>query len=772
MLKTEVGEVMLKFFSKAAPAMVLAALCLGHPIHAQDTVTAPLDATTPSSSSGIEDINKALEALSQELLLSLPPAGTYAIQSLNDATSGVPEALLTQISSSLSSSLMVASNFEINLIDQSQQNSAWANAVEFNGADFEAMVAASDFSAMIVLKTRATNTGIEISLQAIGATSADAGQVLASTQVKMVQLNWAEFASADLTDKTAKKIEDIQAQLEKLKSSNEPIQDATEFAEFLHNAELYKASGDVENTISNLESAIKLDPTFVDIVTDLTQFLVQKYGSENARKYLEKRLQSYLSDGMFKYALLVIDPNFDDGVFAYLMDDPNYYDGLNDYYEKTVFPPLAAKWLWGAGKQAMVQRNPSSPQYNVDFVLLQSARLVIRSFQSGEFQTHFLNKLRAAEIANLDEAKALEKDLNRVEYSVFKIEYQRGSDAPHFPSDPNFKLYSFYPSVATDQITGGDDFLDENQNIVNLNGIAELIITDEVDITKPILIRFLSDEGAPDYPGPSIIDISKDGTVFNEGGLPVNLTKPEGNYENTIGNNRWLWASGIVQSLIGHRYIYSVEYTDLNGQSRFVENTYVYAAPEYAAENYLLSEKIKLIEGGFSYDGSTDWTYERNGVIGFSPSGDGASQQNASPQSNENSSGLGDFSSLGTCVNDVGSVFYPTNIDEYVSLRSDPATDANILKKVFKGEKLERADRTVYTGLNSPTQNQCYELCMAESETGRINTSNLAICVNDNSLWLKLRTSDGVEGYISTKFLGVPTSDFSSSEGGAYEEGD
>jgi hypothetical protein len=420
MLKTEVGEVMLKFLSKAVPAIALAALCLGHPVHAQDTVTAPLEATTPSSSSGIEDINKALEALSQELLLSLPPAGTYAIKNVDDATSGVPEALLTQISSSLSSSLMVASNFEMNLIDQSQQNSAWANAVEFNGADFEAMVAASDFSAMIVLKTRANNTGIEISLQAIGATAADAGQVLASTQVKMVPLNWAEFASADLTDKTAKKIEDIQAQLEQLKSSNEPIQDATEFAEFLHNAELYKASGDVENTISNLESAIKLDPTFVDIVTDLTQFLVQKYGSENAKKYLEKRLQTYLSDGMFKYALLVIDPNFDDGVFAYLMDD------------ETVFPPLAAKWLWGAGKQAMVQRDASSPKYDVDFVLLRSARLVIRSFQSGEFQTHFLNKLRAAEIANLDEAKALETNLNRLEYSLFTTEYQRGSGSSYY----------------------------------------------------------------------------------------------------------------------------------------------------------------------------------------------------------------------------------------------------------------------------------------------------------------------------------------------------
>ena len=122
MLKTEVGEVMLKFLSKAAPAIALAALCLAHPIHAQDTVTAQLDATTPSSSSGIEDINKALEALSQELLLSLPPAGTYAIKNVHDATSGVPEALLTQISSSLSSSLMVASNFEMNLIDQSQQN--------------------------------------------------------------------------------------------------------------------------------------------------------------------------------------------------------------------------------------------------------------------------------------------------------------------------------------------------------------------------------------------------------------------------------------------------------------------------------------------------------------------------------------------------------------------------------------------------------------------------------------------------------------------------
>jgi hypothetical protein len=455
--------------------------------------------------------------------------------------------------------------------------------------------------------------------------------------------------------------------------------------------------------------------------------------------------------------------------------------------------------------------------------------------------------------------------------------------------------------------------LDSNQKTGTISGVSDLIITDEVDITKPIWILARNPFAQSDEDLSVRVDITKDGTVFDDFGLPVDATKGEG--EMWIGGdrdqNRWLWAPGIVQSLVcGSGNISDVEYTDIYGQTKHISNFYLYATPEYALESGISIDNLnpeidistKLLSNGFSYSGSFDWSDARGEAKGFSPSGKADNESDylvdyfhlktcqaiymsefypmnideyaslrsdASTEAsilrkvlkgeklervdtgvyvtggqcydlcasekpgstvdqlilsnciNDNSiwlklrtpdgiegyistkflglagflpsdgsawvkgdtesayaltdigqPSLTDFSTLGTCINDVGSVFYPTNIDEYVSLRLDPATDARMIGKVFKGEKLERADLTVYTGLNSPTQNQCYELCKAESETGRINTSNLAICIKDNSLWLKLRTSDGVEGYISTKFLGVPTSDFSSSEGGAYEEGD
>ena len=327
--------------------------------------------------------------------------------------------------------------------------------------------------------------------------------------------------------------------------------------------------------------------------------------------------------------------------------------------------------------------------------------------------------------------------------------------------------------MATDRITFGDYCLDSNQNIGTISGVSDLIITDEVDITKPILI-FASNPFARSDEELSVrTDITKDGTVFDDLGLPVGAEKSEGTLWVTgdRDQNRWLWAPGIVQSLVcGTGGIFDVEYTDIYGQTKNISNVYLHATPEYAAENSISIQNsnpesyasTKLLVNGFSYDGSFDWTGSRSETKGFSPSS----------EVNNESDYLVNYFYLKSCHAKFMSEFYPMNIDEYVSLRSDPSTEASVLRKVLKGEKLERIDTAVYLGLNSPTQRQCYDLCASQTITGLppIDLPTLSNCINDNSLWLKLRTPDGIEGYISTKFLGL--AGFLPNDGSASVNGD
>ena len=210
------GLVMLKsnYYTGAALIALLASTSIPPVLAQESPVTEEALSTegTVASASGMEQINQALEALTAELMQSLSPTGTYAVKSANDTTSGVPEDLLTQMTSSLQSSLMLASDFQITLIDQAQLQAAWSNAVEFNGADFEKLVENANFDALIVLHTRATPKGIDMSLQAIGATGENSGLVIASSKTASIGIDWNSMAGVDVGG-IDQKIEELDAKI-------------------------------------------------------------------------------------------------------------------------------------------------------------------------------------------------------------------------------------------------------------------------------------------------------------------------------------------------------------------------------------------------------------------------------------------------------------------------------------------------------------------------------------------------------------------------------
>lgn len=885
---------MLKFLSKAAPAIALAALCLGHPVYAQDTVTAPLDATTPSSGSEIEDINKALEALSQELLLSLPPAGTYAIKSANDTTSGVPEDLLTQITSSLQSSIMIASDFQITIIDQAQLQEAWAGAVEFNGADFENLVANANFEALIVIHTRATETSVELSLQAVGATSENAGQTIASTSIKSINLDWKKLSGIDIEgiDET---IEEIKAKLSALEDEGKVIESPSNWLEFYSNSKRYAEDRNIDAALNSLENALLGKPEFFDPAFDFAKLVRAKYGTSNATKFVQKRIAGK------------IRPDHETVIMMLLGEAEISYPDIVGPDGKFSNAVVAAVWFWGEGQTILAKRdadfskasssNISYSSYEFDFYLLGAIRTVIEADISGSLGSLFYDIKVQNEILRVSEMEAIEQKINRVEYQFDGMMYDYGfsdlalehngiwkapagpvtlgeviklkpiqilsrawyeidwsgfaSDNPwlsfgtkscgvDFCALDNFvngglsqqcnagtqssvldetidieipeliemdfstSEYTEYASnlfderspyippryadlcILVDTVMNGGLVRKEKDGYFWISGPANLLITDSVDIQKPIIATFGTKWALGGETNASLtLDISKDGSYVYKKGFPLATSREEDSISFNANKfaGGWFYIPGFVEGALLTGPLEVVTYTDTLGRVKTVSNVYV-AKGSYTDQFYLPAQQLSFVRINGIRSGSYGDDYEnpKSGVLDGSPfaeviearpfDDENIGSENTAPESYENSSSVADFSTLGTCVNWNDSAFYPTNIDEYVSLRSDPSTDANILRKVFKGEKLEAADTYTYFGANSPTARQCYDLCKAESETGRINTSNLAMCIDDNSLWLKLRTSDGIEGYISTKFLGVPTSDFSSSEGGAYEEGD
>jgi hypothetical protein len=618
------------------------------------------ESSTPAVA--VDQINQAIEALATELMTSLPPTGTYAVKNANDTSSGAPEDLLAQITSTLQTSLMVASNFSLTLIDQAQLQESWANAVEFNGADFETMVSQANFDALIVLNTRATPAGLEISLQAVGATSIDAGQILASTKLRSVDINWNEFKSVDYSEKMSDKVLEIQRQLEVLKSQNEPVLKPTTFADHYHNATIYKKNNEGLKEIASLENALRIEPKFYDVLSDLLQVLVKVFGTEAASKFVEARLTTFLPPEMVEYSMIMLEFEGSDDFPAIIQSHLTSMEDSNS----DELSPLAAQWIKSSEStflQSLRNRQKNLSQYPGGepgtardlYNFLSAVRIVMRSYNSGEFQKLFLDTNRSYAAAEIEKMRDFEREFNQVEYATFSTTFDQDQGLIHFytkwqyneqrlpisselvevkkpntlnvtkvdiddvwapcnfkavdvvpkleledprvlvnfpvkftdPSDPKFKEGDFwyeFPGlpidVFTDRIVFSDackDALEEyrssgwNIETEKIRGLHRLLITDEVDVSKPIILEFNqeeSEQGMLTYK----VDISTDGTYFLQGGAPINSTSVEGFDVFPAENNGWLFAPGIVQSSLYSGGLVSVSYTDIFGVEKTIVN--------------------------------------------------------------------------------------------------------------------------------------------------------------------------------------------------------
>lgn len=450
------GLVMLKSkYSRSVALVALLASTSISPLAAQETPAIGEAVTTDGTmapNAGIEQINQALEALTAELMQSLSPKGTYAVKSANDTTSGVPKDLLTQMTSSLQSSLMLASDFQVTLIDQAQLQTAWSNAVEFNGADFEKLVENANFDALVILHSRATEIGIEISLQAVSTEPSTSGVTIAATSSKNISINWESVAGIDV-NLIKSQYEKVLAEIEALQKDGTDISFATAdtFSEKYVLAKRLAQAGDNTNAINLLVECVEENTQFADPAIMLSNLLLFQFGDEGRRKYIDKKLNS-LPVGQLKLIQAMGDANIysNHEVIELGFDSPALHVITLGKILSGPFQESKARLSSSSlGVMADETRRPILSDLVVTFVGWDLARRIDRAQSAGELKYYFLEADTPRNLLG-DESK-IASALQPPEWVDF-VAVQRIRDATYSTSITEGDLSKLIDASATDAL--------------------------------------------------------------------------------------------------------------------------------------------------------------------------------------------------------------------------------------------------------------------------------------------------------------------------------
>ncbi len=858
------------------------------PALAQEVIS-PTTRVTSAPEAGIEQINQAIETLTAELMQSLNPTGTYAVKSADDSTEGVPSDLLVQITSSLQSSLMLASDFKITLIDQAQLQESWSNAVEFNGADFEQLIESANFDALIVLNTRATASSIELSLQVIGATGDNSGQIIASSAIISAPIDWMTATGVDVSG-VNEDIASIREELEKLQNLDNTIASPKNWIEFYSNSQKFKNQRNIDAALSSLESALLGKPEFFDPAFDFASIVKSRYGTVGAQKYFTTRLSGK------------IKPTHEDVIRVTLGINETPLDGIGSSFNEN--PVLAAVWFWSEGQTLLARRNADFSKsilikskydsYDLDFYLLKAIRAIVAADMDGSLSGNFFNVSLQESIARMPDLLGVEEQINRVEYSISTVGHKFGrgdagfrfDSSAAFPNQsklidikplsvlghpwytlgweryqsemesfgdyrhtgicgldvcgvdrlingaatlPTCKSYSpttpeqsanllasmfdastdgiyktdfevdqtnengddhghLYKSdaplippryadlcIVADSIVAHHNFEDPTNNgIFEIFGPSDLVITDDVDLSKPVLLTFSTRWGMEDTVDLTV-DITKDGTSFYKSGFPLKVNRYQDH--EAFGSQftqGWLYAPSWIESALFTENLASVSYTDKLGRFKSLDNIFtdktdlhvpsVQVMPMERLANFSQGRRLYLNyeEKQFSNYSSPAQKFEQLVVLG-SPRENGnysseTHQTSANPEvANGNSSDSSQpwisVKDAVTCFPVLEQAYTPANINEYVSMRSHPSIEAPPITRIEKGEILYRSDENVYFTPNDFDADFCKEICVAENKGNSFNASALSTCTEKNLIWYKLKSSSGDVGFISGKFL-------------------
>jgi hypothetical protein len=615
-------------------------------------------------------VKAQVEEIAEGLLERLPLDQRIVIKALSPEESGLPEDFLRKLSSDLEAALLLASEFEINLANRLTTEDLWAEAVEFGDADFDELYAASQADIVLMITPRATGAGVEISVTAYRLLGDDAGQVIASSGTVVLAMDMENSLGVDinsLNDQMAQVLQEIEA----VGQTGGLISNANTYAEFYHNARIFQQRGEVDLAMNNYEQALSQDVVFVDPLLDLLTLATARYGESGAQRYFEMRVEPNLPEELIALSQI----NRGQVTLSEIYSE-------SDIFDRDVFPPLLAVWLEKQSLEEIASNvDISTRKYTDDYVFLESARIVLESYQSGEFQRYFIDKVFAATFIDVTQLEIAISKINRFEYSSFIIAYQPGAPEQYLEienctvarwgetsmgrevttsmiTDPNFLVQRVEGRIAARpwcegveyEVEGGQwwqqDGTQSVRNFSNSGGfevndiehigetgecpfqpnldrvvfgdicgeseyyaIGRLLITDNVDITEPIIVR-MGVHGAEEKLLFYDTDISVDGTFFSKLPAPLGATAGEGEHYFEPHRNRWLYAPGLVQSSLQSFQMYDefrptpmiseIRYTDQSGNLQVVKNGMVGLPYMWQDRDYNDQESFGF-DGGKSY---------------------------------------------------------------------------------------------------------------------------------------------------------------------------
>ena len=424
-------------------------------------------AILPLSSQADEALAKMqIETIATGLVPNLPSGKKVVLKTISPEDSGLPADFLRKLTSDLEAALLVASEFEINLVNRQTTEEIWAEAMEFNNADFDALHAASGANVALMLSARATEAGVEITLTAYSLDTADAGKVLASSGSTVLALDMQVNVGVDvnsLNDQMAQ----VLAEIEKVGQTGGLISDPNTYAEYYHNARMFQQRGEIDIAIANYEETMKFDLQFADPVLDLIKLVRARYSGSASKQFFQKRVLPYANEDIKQLIY----------VAALATDDGEIVEEINS--SNITFPPALAYWLRENGKKMKAYRDGNvSHQIKlpVDSALLKAAREVKASLENQQFSTFFIDNLVSVDFAEVSEINALIQEMNRAYVQKVDIAhvYQSSNQVLLTPLICSFFSPRFVFDTKGNPTSGNLQSVNEVE-AVNLDDMAELV---------------------------------------------------------------------------------------------------------------------------------------------------------------------------------------------------------------------------------------------------------------------------------------------------------
>ena len=624
----------------------------------------PLLATADQVADVVNDV-------AANLVQQLPMDQKIALKSLSPDETGLPEDFLRKLTSDLEAALLTASDFEINLANRATMEDVWQEAVEFNNADFEELFQSANADVMLMMSPRAISTGVEVAITAYALTGDNVGKTLASSGSVLLPIDLQANLGVDVNDLN-QQMSQVLAEIEKVGQTGGLISNPNTYAEFYHNARLLQQRGEVDLAMRNYEQALAQGYLFVDPLLDLLDLANARYGDAGTKKYFEKKIRDKIPENLQKTAeihlgLLDIEKVYSvsditDGlIFApalavwlskqsiqKIADNTDYYDRK---YEDDYYFMQSSRLVIHSYQTTNFQSFFIDKGRGTELIDISSLKAALKKLNRFEFSVQkignhiaaphehmFISKCETSSSGDVSWANSISLQVNPknkadvrsttdrlgarpiclgVTYQFSTGEYwnEDGSqNVRNFNDDDGFLVSSkpietgeanecpFVPDfdrILFAQICGEQEY----------NIISQLMITDNVDTNKPIILR-LGMYGAEERLLFYETDISADGTFISELPAPVSAYSGEGEFYFEQHPNKWFYAPGVLQSTIQSAQpkselypvpaVFQIRYTDVYGNSQITENSIIVSGSYWVNENYVFQDS-------YGWDGKTSY---------------------------------------------------------------------------------------------------------------------------------------------------------------------